>query len=211
MGVEGRDKAKELEAGASALSGQLGRTVQRLRKSYNLSFSELSLQSGVASRSSANRAQRDQPDAGDHLATGSGARRLDRAGAAERPRTSRSSKKSYAWRHADSRLRRRQMPPRHHRLDQDGGMVAMVRFHGGSRRRAESDAAPARLGRIAVDPSRANSSGGRAASVETAKAGETLRYRCDRPHVIRNVTAEARPRHDGVHPEGGGDGMSSLL
>ena len=48
MGVEGKDKAKVLEAGAAALSGQLGRTVQRLRKSYSLSLSELSTQSGVA-------------------------------------------------------------------------------------------------------------------------------------------------------------------
>ena len=48
MGVEGKDKAKALEAGAAALSGQLGRTVQRLRKTYNLSLSDLSTQSGVA-------------------------------------------------------------------------------------------------------------------------------------------------------------------
>jgi len=48
MGVEGRDKQKILEAGALALSGQLGATVQRLRKAYNLSLAELSLQSGVA-------------------------------------------------------------------------------------------------------------------------------------------------------------------
>ncbi len=42
MGVEGRDKVKVMEAGAHALSGQLGKTVQRLRKAYNLSLSELS-------------------------------------------------------------------------------------------------------------------------------------------------------------------------
>ena len=48
MGVEGRDKVKVLEAGALALSGQLGKTVQRLRKAYSLSLSELSEQSGVA-------------------------------------------------------------------------------------------------------------------------------------------------------------------
>ena len=48
MGIEGRDKVKVLEAGALALSGQLGKTVQRLRKAYNLSLSELSEQSGVA-------------------------------------------------------------------------------------------------------------------------------------------------------------------
>jgi XRE family transcriptional regulator, regulator of sulfur utilization len=48
MGIEGRDRQKALEAGATAVSGQLGKTVQRLRKAYNLSLSELSEQSGVA-------------------------------------------------------------------------------------------------------------------------------------------------------------------
>src|ERR1700747_3322534 len=48
MEVEGRDKGKVLEIGAAALSNQLGKTVQRLRKAYNLSLSELSGQSGVA-------------------------------------------------------------------------------------------------------------------------------------------------------------------
>ena len=48
MGVEGRERDKTLDAGASVISGQLGKTVQRLRKAYNLSLSELSEQSGVA-------------------------------------------------------------------------------------------------------------------------------------------------------------------
>src|SRR5580704_19796819 len=48
MGVEGRDKVKTLDTGAAALANQLGKTVQRLRKAYNLSLSELSGQSGVA-------------------------------------------------------------------------------------------------------------------------------------------------------------------
>ncbi len=38
----------EPDNGALALSGQLGKTVQRLRKAYNLSLGELSEQSGVA-------------------------------------------------------------------------------------------------------------------------------------------------------------------
>ena len=37
-----------LDAGAQVLSGQLGKTIQRLRKAYNLSLSELAEQSGVA-------------------------------------------------------------------------------------------------------------------------------------------------------------------
>jgi transcriptional regulator with XRE-family HTH domain len=46
MAIEGR--ARELEAGAQVLSGQLGKTIQRLRKAYNLTLSELAEQSGVA-------------------------------------------------------------------------------------------------------------------------------------------------------------------
>ena len=48
MGIEGKEKVKTLETGAHALSGQLGKTIQRLRKAYNLSLSELAEQSGVA-------------------------------------------------------------------------------------------------------------------------------------------------------------------
>ena len=48
MGVEGKDRAKVLEAGAAMLSSQLGRAVQRLRRSFGLSLAELSAQSGVA-------------------------------------------------------------------------------------------------------------------------------------------------------------------
>ena len=46
--MSGTDRRSDLEAGATALSGQLGKTIQRLRKAYNLSLSELAEQSGVA-------------------------------------------------------------------------------------------------------------------------------------------------------------------
>ncbi len=51
MPIEGKDgaaRSRDLETGAHALSGQLGKTIQKLRKTYNLSLSELSEQSGVA-------------------------------------------------------------------------------------------------------------------------------------------------------------------
>ena len=48
MGIEGKDRQSALDAGAAALSSQLGHAVQRLRKGYGLSLSELSTQSGVA-------------------------------------------------------------------------------------------------------------------------------------------------------------------
>ncbi len=49
MGIEIKERAgRELESGAQIVSGQLGKTIQRLRKAYNLSLSELAEQSGVA-------------------------------------------------------------------------------------------------------------------------------------------------------------------
>src|SRR5579862_3489938 len=48
MGVEGKDKDKVLEAGASALAGQMGRNIQGLRKRFGLSLADLSTSSGVA-------------------------------------------------------------------------------------------------------------------------------------------------------------------
>ncbi|KQO60137.1 MULTISPECIES: helix-turn-helix domain-containing protein [unclassified Methylobacterium] len=43
-----RGRQRDILNGAQVLSGQLGKTIQRLRKAYNLSLSELAEQSGVA-------------------------------------------------------------------------------------------------------------------------------------------------------------------
>lgn len=48
MAIEGRERPRPLDAGAQQVSGQLGKTIQRLRKAYNLSLSELAEQAGVA-------------------------------------------------------------------------------------------------------------------------------------------------------------------
>jgi XRE family transcriptional regulator, regulator of sulfur utilization len=48
MASDSKEKSRELETGAQVVSGQLGKTIQRLRKAYNLSLSELAEQSGVA-------------------------------------------------------------------------------------------------------------------------------------------------------------------
>ena len=49
MGIETKERGgRELASGAQVISGQLGKTIQRLRKAYNLSLSELAEQSGVA-------------------------------------------------------------------------------------------------------------------------------------------------------------------
>ena len=46
--TEREERRAGMELGAQVLSGHLGKTIQRLRKAYNLSLSELSEQSGVA-------------------------------------------------------------------------------------------------------------------------------------------------------------------
>ena len=43
-----RGRQRDILTGAQVLSGQLGKTIQRLRKAYNLSLSDLAEQSGVA-------------------------------------------------------------------------------------------------------------------------------------------------------------------
>jgi XRE family transcriptional regulator, regulator of sulfur utilization len=48
MPLDAKDRHRDLESGALVVSGQLGKTIQRLRKAYNLSLSELAEQSGVA-------------------------------------------------------------------------------------------------------------------------------------------------------------------
>ena len=126
MGVEGRDKVKALEAGAVALSGQLGKTVQRLRKAYNLSLSELSEQSGVA-KSIISQIERNETNP--TLATiWRLAQALDVS--IERVLSGRRGRalhrKIHQGRNADPAVGRRQVPARHHRLDQDGRMAAMV-------------------------------------------------------------------------------------
>ena len=126
MGIEGRDKQKAMDAGAVALTGQLGKTVQRLRKAYNLSLSELSEQSGVA-KSIISQIERNETNP--TLAT---IWRLSQALDVSIEKVLRENdnspfiEKISQRRHAHSRLRRRQVPAGHHRLDQDGGMAAMV-------------------------------------------------------------------------------------
>ena len=126
MGVEGRDKVKALEAGALALSGQLGKTVQRLRKAYNLSLSELSEQSGVA-KSIISQIERNETNP--TLAT---IWRLAQALDVSIERVLQAAddepflEKSSHGDTPDPGVGRWQMQARHHRLDQDGRMAAMV-------------------------------------------------------------------------------------
>ena len=126
MAVAIKDRGKEWEAGAQALSGQLGKTIQRLRKAYNLSLSELAEQSGVA-KSIISQIERNETNP--TLAT---IWRLSQALDVSIERfLSDLGRGSFhrgdaRGRDPDPRVGGRQGEARHRRLDQDGRMAAMV-------------------------------------------------------------------------------------
>ncbi|PPD19995.1 MAG: XRE family transcriptional regulator [Methylocystis sp.] len=186
MGVEGQDKQKMLQAGALALSGQLGATVQRLRKAYNLSLSELSSQSGVA-KSIISQIERNETNP--TLATiWRLAQALDVSiervlqTTEDGPFLEKTSK-------ADTPIL----------VSDDGkcrleiiGWIKTVEWlqcyefaaaPGGvleseAHQRGSVESLSVRDGELEVEVAGARS---------RVKAGETLRYRCDRPHIIRNL------------------------
>ncbi len=189
MGVEGRDKAKALEAGAVALSGQLGKTVQRLRKAYNLSLSELSEQSGVA-KSIISQIERNETNP--TLATiWRLAHALDVSiervlqAAEDEPFLEKCSKGDTPILMSDDGKCRLAIIGwiktvewlQWYEFSADPGGVLDSEAH----QRGSVECLSVNLGEIEVEV---------AGTVERARAGETLRYRCDRPHTISNVSAE---------------------
>jgi transcriptional regulator with XRE-family HTH domain len=192
MGVEGRERAKTLDMGAHALSGQLGKTVQRLRKAYNLSLSELAEQSGVA-KSIISQIERNETNP--TLAT---IWRLSQALDVSIERVlSAGDEEPFI-----EKTTRGDTPV----LFSDDGKVRLAIFGwiktvewlqwydvhaepGGSleseaHQRGSIECLSVISGELEVEV------GG---VVQQARAGETLRYRCDRPHVVRNVGKE--PAH----------------
>ena len=192
MGVEGRERAKTLDMGAHALSGQLGKTVQRLRKAYNLSLSELAEQSGVA-KSIISQIERNETNP--TLAT---IWRLSQALDVSIERVlSAGDEEPFI-----EKTTRGDTPV----LFSDDGKVRLAIFGwiktvewlqwydvhaepGGSleseaHQRGSIECLSVISGELEVEV---------AGVIETAAAGETLRYRCDRPHVIRNRSS--KPAH----------------
>ena len=160
MGVEGKDKAKVLEAGAAALSGQLGRTVRELRKNYGLSLADLSTQSGVA-KSIISQIERNETNP-----TLTTIWRLAHAldvsiesvlhGAEEGPFLEHSCGED-----ADPGFRRWPLPPRRDRLAEDRRLAAMVRFPCRTGRCARFGSASARFDRMPVGARRRTRGRGR--------------------------------------------------
>ena len=185
MGVEGKDKVKVLEAGAQALSSQLGRAVVRLRKAQGMSLSELSEHSGVA-KSIISQIERNETNP-----TLSTIWRLAQA-------LDVSIERILAGRTDEAFIEK-----------SSRGVTPMLVSHDGKCRLAiigwiktvewlqwyNFDAEPG--GVLASEPHQPGSveclsvlegelEVEVAGVVEIGQPGDTLRYRCDRPHVIRN-------------------------
>ncbi len=188
MGVEGKDKVKALEAGAVALSGQLGKTVQRLRKAYNLSLSELSEQSGVA-KSIISQIERNETNP--TLATiWRLAQALDVSiervlqAAEDEPFIEKTSKGDTPNLVSDDGRCRLAIIGwiktvewlQWYDFQADPGGVLESEPH----QRGSVECLSVLEGELEVEV---------AGVIETARSGDTLRYRCDRPHTIRNRTA----------------------
>jgi transcriptional regulator with XRE-family HTH domain len=188
MGVEGREKVKVLEAGAVALSGRLGKTVQRLRKAYNLSLSELSEQSGVA-KSIISQIERNETNptlatiwrlaqALDVsiervLQTTEDEPFLEKASHGDTPILVSDDGKCrlavIGWIKTVDWLQ-------WYDVSADPGGVLESEAH----QRGSVESLSVSSGELEVEV------GG---VTDRVKAGETLRYRCDRPHTIRNVSS----------------------
>ncbi|OYW61802.1 MAG: XRE family transcriptional regulator [Rhizobiales bacterium 12-68-15] len=189
-----RDRTGERtgEDGAHVITGQLGKTIQRLRKAYNLSLSELSEQSGVA-KSIISQIERNETNP--TLAT---VWRLSQALDMTVERVLGASDDAPFV----EKLTRADTPLL---VSEDGlcrlsiiGWLKTVEwlqyydFHAAPG--GELDSEGHQIGSI---ESLSVLSGSLvvtvAGAVESVRAGETLRYRCDRRHTIRNEGPE--PAH----------------
>ncbi len=189
MGVEGRDKVKTQDTGAAALSNQLGKTVQRLRKACHLSLTELSEQSGVA-KSIISQIERNETNP--TLAT---IWRLSQAldvsiervlrAADDEPFLEKSSRGDTPILVSDDGKCRLAIIGWIKTIDwlqwydfsADPGGVLELEAH----QRGSVESLSVSAGELEVEVGNAT---------ERAKAGETLRYRSDRPHTIRNVAQQ---------------------
>ncbi len=190
MGIESKDRG--MEAGAQVVSGQLGKTIQRLRKAYNLSLSELAEQSGVA-KSIISQIERNETNP--TLAT---IWRLSQAldvsiervlsSGDEEPFIEKSTKADTPTLLSDDGKVRLTIIGwiktvewlQWYEVDAEPGGVLDADGH----QRGSVECLSVTAGEFAVDV------GG---VTQVAKAGETLRYRCDRPHTVR-CTGETQGR-----------------
>lgn len=187
MGIEPKERGgREIDSGAQIISGQLGKTIQRLRKAYNLSLSELAEQSGVA-KSIISQIERNETNP--TLAT---IWRLSQALDVSIERVLSSNEE-------EAFIEKIARPDTPILVSEDGklrlGIIGWIKtvewlqwYEVSADPGGELDSEGHQRGSI---ESLSVSSGEFEVEVggitQRAKAGETLRYRCDRPHIVRCV------------------------
>ena len=182
-------RTRDLLTGAQVLSGQLGKTIQRLRKAYNLSLSELAEQSGVA-KSIISQIERNETNP--TLAT---IWRLSQAldvsiervlaTSDEEPFIEKTSRADTPILVSDDGKIRLAIIGwiktvewlQWYDLTADPGGVLDSDPH----QRGSVESLTVTSGLLEVEV---------AGTVQRARAGETLRYRCDRPHTVRCIGSE---------------------
>ena len=207
MGVEGKDRAKVLEAGAASLSNQLGQAVLKLRKGYGLSLADLSQHSGVA-KSIISQIERNETNP-----TLTTIWRLAHAldvsiesmlrGADEGPFIEHLSRGATPILVSDDGLCRLAVIGWLKTVD----WLQWYDFQADPGGVLEFDRPSARLGRVSVDfgrRARGRSRRGDCDGVLGRDSALPLRYASSHPQPQRQAGA----RHDGLHPQGGGDGLS---
>ncbi|SFG54522.1 helix-turn-helix domain-containing protein [Methylobacterium gossipiicola] len=184
-----RGRQRDILTGAQLLSGQLGKTIQRLRKAYNLSLSELAEQSGVA-KSIISQIERNETNP--TLAT---IWRLSQAldvsiervlaTSDEEPFIEKTSRADTPILVSDDGKVRLAIVGwiktvewlQWYEVSADPGGVLDSDPH----QRGSVESLTVTAGHLEVEV---------AGAVQRARTGETLRYRCDRPHTVRCIGTE---------------------
>ncbi len=179
-----RGRNRDLLTGAQVLSGQLGKTIQRLRKAYNLSLSELAEQSGVA-KSIISQIERNETNP--TLAT---IWRLSQA-------LDVSIERVLAANDEEPFIEKATRADTPSLVSEDGkvrlgiiGWVKTIEWLQWYEVTAEPggvlDSDPHQRGSVeSLSVSEGTFEVEVGGVVQTARVGETLRYRCDRPHTVR--------------------------
>jgi transcriptional regulator with XRE-family HTH domain len=186
MAVEGKERARQFDSGARALSDQLGKTVQKLRKAHNLSLGELAEQSGVA-KSIISQIERNETNPTlatvwrlsqaldvpiEHvLARADDEAFIEKTARADTPILVSDDGKMrltiIGWIRTVDWLQ-------WYDIEAEPGAVLESDAH----QRGSVECLSVRDGTFEVEV---------AGHTEQARAGETLRYHCDRPHVVRAI------------------------
>jgi transcriptional regulator with XRE-family HTH domain len=180
------ERRAEMDAGAQVLSGHLGKTIQRLRKAYNLSLSELAEQSGVA-KSIISQIERNETNPTlavmFRIAQAFGmslGQLVEAPGATSNVDVIRAADRAYHYR-SDADCQIRTLSPLH--LEKDVEFYQVTLQPGGALRSSAHFTGTREFLTVQKGSVRVESAG----DAETLEPGDSAGYRADLPHAIVNA------------------------